>query len=428
MKNKSYLTNFLQMLIILLAGILLGTILLLLVYCLPTGIMRENISRNLDRFYTESDYHDLGAMIGGSVLDNYTDSLMLNTAIYEDGSSVLHNAMTNPHAVYGNATSRSEELLKSVLGIDTSYRGRDNYSRYWHGYLVILKPLLLFFSPAEIRLINLWVQLGLLFFVMIGLYKAGGYRLALPYLLAVAVLNPVSTALSMQYSSCFYITLLGTLYLLHMKKTGKESLTTLFLLLGMATAFFDLLTYPLVSLGINLIICLVLSSETLKENLKRISLYSIIWFLGYGGLWAGKWMIASLLGGENVIADAMNSVLYRIAGNSAEETGVASDGLFSVLWRNTTISWSVPMQLLLVGLAIFFIVRILLKKEKCSFLLPKQNVLSVLIMALYPILWYIVLQNHSFIHFWMTYRELAITAFALAVLLSHLQWNKILNN
>ena len=32
--------------------------------------------------------------------------------------------------------------------------------------------------------------------------------------------------------------------------------------------------------------------------------------------------------------------------------------------------------------------------------------------ALWPVVWYCVLQNHSRLHFWMTYKQLSVTVFA----------------
>lgn len=38
--------------------------------------------------------------------------------------------------------------------------------------------------------------------------------------------------------------------------------------------------------------------------------------------------------------------------------------------------------------------------------------------ACYPFFWYIVFRNHSYIHYWFTYREIGISIFAIGCLLS----------
>ena len=40
------------------------------------------------------------------------------------------------------------------------------------------------------------------------------------------------------------------------------------------------------------------------------------------------------------------------------------------------------------------------------------DILPILVISIYPILWYIVLANHSYMHFWFTYRSLGVTVFA----------------
>lgn len=38
--------------------------------------------------------------------------------------------------------------------------------------------------------------------------------------------------------------------------------------------------------------------------------------------------------------------------------------------------------------------------------------LALAAVALWPVVWYCVLQNHSRLHFWMTYKQLSVTVFA----------------
>ena len=43
--------------------------------------------------------------------------------------------------------------------------------------------------------------------------------------------------------------------------------------------------------------------------------------------------------------------------------------------------------------------------------------LPVAAVALYPFVWYLAVQNHSNIHYWMTYKLLSVTAFSLCAYL-----------
>lgn len=44
-----------------------------------------------------------------------------------------------------------------------------------------------------------------------------------------------------------------------------------------------------------------------------------------------------------------------------------------------------------------------------------NNIIPYAIMACYPIAWYVLIQNHSYIHYWFAYRELAISVFAVSL-------------
>lgn len=73
-----------------------------------------------------------------------------------------------------------------------------------------------------------------------------------------------------------------------------------FLIIGMLTSFFDFLTYPLFTLGMPLILISVLGTFSSVQKLCDIVKNSIFWGIGYGGMWCGKWMVGSILTGDNL--------------------------------------------------------------------------------------------------------------------------------
>lgn len=79
----------------------------------------------------------------------------------------------------------------------------DTYSRYWHGYLVPLKSLLLILNTAEIRFLNLVFQLVLVGMNCALIAKKNKPKMALAFLSPYVLLNPIATPLSFQYNSVF---------------------------------------------------------------------------------------------------------------------------------------------------------------------------------------------------------------------------------
>ncbi len=67
-----------------------------------------------------------------------------------------------------------------------------------------------------------------------------------------------------------------------------------FFVVGMVENFFDFLTYPIITLGIPLIVLLWLKirdeSADLKENMIFTVKSSVSWGLGYALTWIAKWV------------------------------------------------------------------------------------------------------------------------------------------
>lgn len=88
-----------------------------------------------------------------------------------------------------------------------------HYPRYWHGYLAILKPLLIFFNVADLHLIYFFVQSVLLLLIIIGLIKRNQTSLAVCWGIGVLIINPMVTALNFQNASIFFTILLSIFFL-----------------------------------------------------------------------------------------------------------------------------------------------------------------------------------------------------------------------
>ena len=416
MKRKAVLNNALYIILCIVASVVVGTILMILVYCLSTDKIRANVLHSVYIYSAENDFYDWATGKAGTRLDNFSDALMMNEASYEGTGNVIKDAMNNAYISYPGKSQTAALLLSAVLG-DTDGNVVINYSRYWHGYLVWLKPMMQFATKADIRMLSMYIQITLLILVIIELYKKDKYRLVIPFLLAILCINPVSMALCMQLGHVYYITLIGALVLLKKKLYDTDKYWHVFLWIGISTAFLDLTTSPLVGLGINLVLLLVLKDMTWKKNLVRIVSSSFSWGIGYVGMWGGKWIVGSLLTGENVLKDAIETVLYRAAGDSMEEAQIDSSSAFDVIMYNVDQVLNTPVVWIAAVVLLGFVVLIIMGKAKVK--VNRDKLVALAIVAVYPIAWYCIFRNHSAIHSWMTYRNLAITVLALALMLSY---------
>lgn len=145
--------------------------------------------------------------------------------------------------------------------------------------------------------------------------------------IGVLLLNPMVTALNFQNASIYLILLLSLLFLVCTKKFDKDYLVNnqcfaFFQIIGIAVAYFDFLTYPIVALGVPLLFLLYFS-DTLdaKKRVIYVILHSVMFFAGYLGMYFCKWGLATLLTDVNVFKDAYEEFMILLNANSVEGGG-----------------------------------------------------------------------------------------------------------
>ncbi|HBA70361.1 MAG TPA: hypothetical protein DCZ40_13535 [Lachnospiraceae bacterium] len=396
------------------AGIVIGVLMLIAVYALPIGRMKENVARSSEVFNYERMYPQIIFGYKYMQLDNYTDSLMLGEAIYEGTENILDKAMSN----YRIASDElPQDMTVTNYANDAPYDFYPvSYERYWHGYLVPLKLLLLFFDYPDIRVLNFLLQNFLLYIVLRKFHKNNLGQYMPAFLMAVFVLNPLTAALSLQFSSVYYIILFSVIYLLHLeeKKEASERKTdNLFFTVGILTSYFDFLTYPLAAFGVLAVTYLNLNREKIGiANAKDILKKLILWIGGYGGMWCGKWLAGSLLTQKNMFASAINQAILRASSIDDEVRGGVEFSRLYAVFKNIGVFLKWPFFILfLIGIGYW-----LFQLRKITFRILQQEISVIIIyfaIALLPAGWIFVVANHSYIHYWFTSKEFCIAAFSL---------------
>lgn len=380
-----------------------GYILLAVAYCLPTEPMARNLAASSAIFENEgTSARTMNA--DNSMLDNFTDALMLLTAAHPSGENPFIGAVNNER--YEAEEGNTVEALVSIYGEgDTDYESIA-YGRYWHGYLIFLKPLLTVLNYGRIRSVLMFVQLALFGALLIRFTRRKS-GLILPLFAAYLFMNPSAMMLSIQYNTVLCLTFTAMLLILRFEERWKGDLykwSLFFMIVGAATAYFDLLTYPLVALGMPLALWMAFNfSEKIVENLKNIFRLSLFWGIGYGGLWSFKWILGSLMTGESMIGDALGQIAER-TGSSVSDAVVS---YFDVLYEQLHSSFQITWVVILLAAATVFLYRLIKGKKVNWNLLLTMGVIGAM-----PLIWYFLLKNHSYIHHWFTFRELAISIFA----------------
>jgi len=410
--------NIITGLLILAASVLCGFILIVAVYSIPVSRIREHVEQSSVIFDEEGLVSSYIPWLTSTRRDNYTDSIMLSMAAHSGSGSVLDNAMESRY-IYVEDSDLYDKDGYLLHMLDASEDGSSvevEYSRYWHGYLVFVKPLLLLMNYGGIRIVNAIVQVIMLGFVLLRMvHHPKAKKMVIPLLIAVFAINPVSTVINMQYACIYNITMLSLLLMFNTKFFDENNYWKAFLVIGISVAYFDFLTYPLVSLGFPLVMMLVIREDTSTGNLKTAAVSCVNWGLGYALMWASKWVLCYVITGRNTITDALGQIKERTVTNAYAETGISSDNIIDVIGYNIEAFRDWLSFAVFAGAIVAFILYIVIGKKK--FKTDESSLIPLLLIAMIPFVWYAVLSNHSAIHFWMTYRNLTVTIMAVAAIL-----------
>ena len=421
-----------RMLTALLGAVLIGTMMMILVYMLPVDRMRNNLKSVIGYLMKEGIRPSWAAFehkrspkeLSGVNLserlsklrpftkaDNFTDAIMFSKAIYE-GINPIRDAMLNPSLKYEIGTKLSDPVanLNEILKDENPEQPQTTiYARYWHGYLVYMKPLLMIIGVSGMRMLNLLLQLIMFTLIVIKISQIIGGAYSLAFALSILIIDPISTVVNFQYAHVYYVILSSMIIMLYWNKTLKEKGTynLLFMFSGVFTAYFDLLTYPFASLGMPAVLYLLINNEMkLAAKIKGLIFSGLSWGLGYAGMWSGKWLVSWLLTGYNTFADAFRAATVRTVSNIR---GVSLHWILSNLIANKVFIAAVIL-ILLIMVSVILVVCISVRKKKTSI----SEVLPLCLVSLYPFVWYAVLKQHSIEHHWMTHKLLCVSVFALS--------------
>lgn len=395
MKSKYFAINKYLLIFISLIGFY--TVSLAIVYIIPNDMIQVNYEDSMTYIQGEGDYPV--QPFGGTTaarLDNFTDRVMLEGTIKDD----------------------------EVNFLKASHNIRE-YPRYWHGYQLVLRPLLMIMNYTNIRYINMFFILLLLTLVFSDIKKRLGVLYSSSFLLSMTMIYVAILPYSMQFTTSFSVTMfamLGVGQLVQQKKAANLNL--LFFITGSFVNFVDFLTYPLITLGFPLIYAILLKNEsdkevTCKENFLFVIFSSISWGIAYALTWISKWIISSLVLAENVLKNAVEQAAFRTGGS----TEVVEVSAFRAIKDNVNLMFDGPNFKLLIFLLILWIIVWLFFGKSVE---VAKKYLPIVLLAIYPYVWYVVLANHSIFHSWFTYRNQAITVFALlSFLLSLIDFSKM---
>ena len=332
-------------------------------------------------------------------MDNFTDALIMNQMYNIDRKHPIESAMKMIRSSEkGRDWDQPGLLLRKVNG---EILEEQHYARYWHGSTFLFRPWFLLMDFTALKHILFIISSLLIVILLCVYYPKAGLMKTITLAMGFLVTYGFVTQFSMQFFPVLAITLIGCIIIVNHKESTNFGL--LFFIIGSLTCYLDLLTTPLLTLGIPLAVMLSLKHNdefNLKDNLIEISKLVLLWGLGFALTFGTKWALASLILGQNIFADAYEVSLYRM---EAEDF---------TRWEALTKNFSM-LNLWIIGIAaVVMLLFTLSKRQKINY----KRVLLFLLIGLMPYVWYLLLANHSYLHWWFTYRLQAITVVCLLLM------------
>ncbi len=408
----------------------------------PSDIIEENVKSSSNILLEEGNVHKI-SKFSSVTNNNYTDAIIINEAYSIDNTDPIYSYM----AMRKNyKKGKTIQVLTDTLGELASINVDENggltintvdyynpvgelhdfldekieisitYGRYWHGYMPIYRILLIFFDIMGIRTFLLILFVLMFIYLIYLLKKQLGILIALIFGYALIVQGYFFVSYSLESSPVFIVMMISCIILL--KRIDKiKNLYMYFFVIGCITNFVDFLTVPLITLAMPLCIYLLKMQKQKKDykTLIKITLKSsIIWFIGYILTWASKWIIYDVLYHQGLIKSAIAQVFYRTERYNPNSGLELLEELKIFLLDNiqSIIVFGIVMQLII----LIKINTITVKAKPFSQYIKEIG--PFLLIAIMPLIWYIVLANHTILHPRFVYRHMLIFACAILICIS----------
>ena len=417
---------------------------------IPSGMLENNVRESSETLVQEGEKVTFDLKYKEENIFTFTDALMINTAYSIDNNHPIESFILARKNYIPGQTTEFYPDGQYNLGANENYISKENgdlyqtkelyglmhgdniqdsyeYARYWHGYLSILRPLLLLFNYSGIRIVLAIITLISIVTLITLLCKKISITSGVIYGIGLLAISIFIVTKSINEILIFIVAFISSIILL-LKKNPEKNIGIFFFVVGSVSNFIDLLTAPLVTLGITAITYfLLIQRNESKVNIKRYILdflkICISWALGYGITWLSKWVITEIFFGRPIISQAIEQAVFR--SNGPQINGMNIFSLSNVFIRNMEYLSSPVAITILIAAVIYIIVMMIINlNKKIDFKENLKKCLPYILIFFLPVIWYMVLKQHSYTHVNFTYRILVISIISLLIIASKILVSK----
>lgn len=389
-------------------------------------IPRSAIQKNMEKSAEYYDEHILFDHVNNHVFvsrqDNYADCILTNIIYNINDKDLLKSVVSAKY--YENEDGITNESFSYAVKNDVE--PNVDYSRYWHGSMVILRPLFVLFDISGVRM-----TLGIIILIFTILFeilmiKNKYYVFAVSYLIGLFATAMWMTAFCVEYATTILVLAVELPIVFLMLEKKDANLYKILLCAGVVTAFVDFLTTETLTFTMPFLLYVIYKEKNglLKSFKEEISIFikaGLSWVSGYALMQLAKWMLAMAVLGPGAFVDALKQAGLRMNGLSTMGNVQGAqkvsfyEQITGAIWRNVgnllpfkdTMKQSSVMAfitlIIVLTISIWYLFRT--KNDNCMFIM-------LLILMAIPFVRFVALNNHSYIHFFFTYRALLVSVTA----------------
>ena len=401
-KNNYYLKRYTFTFIIV---ILLMIVFLLMEKSIPNEKSRRNILKS-EKYYHEYFDHQFSNI---NIIKNKHETVDVTADLYHLSMIYLED---NKHLWKSFIEMNKDSEISQKMIRKESFRSikiDSDYSRYWNGQLIILKPLLSFFTMSTIYNIYL-VIFTIIFSILLFMIFKHSKLLAIIFTISFMIINAFFVTTCDNLMHDIMISMIASIILIKMYEFKNKNIDLLFLIVGMLTVYFDHITCETLTLTLPLFIYVYLNmNDSKKVKSKSTIKFIMLWLLGYCFTFGFKWLLVIIHYHGGFIDKVLNPMAIRIM--------YENENIFIVFFNTLKElpNYLYPFGFLTIKMIVLFISILLLiyliVKDKKN----KHYYLWLFLIATVPLIRYFVLSSHSNYHNYFTYR--AFLPFIMMILL-----------
>ncbi len=410
-----------------LAFVLTSSVLMMLlvtVSVIPRKAIEQSVLESAEYMVEDNDFFCAIPGICSTQIDRYADAILLSIAWYIDEKAPVPSMM---RANYYR--DRNKNMTQNLYdAITENLPANIQYLRYWHGSLIFVRPMLMFWNIRQIYIFH-GIFMAVLFLALVAYLLHNKLKAeACALFVAMVMTNAVFTPFCLEYTWMYLVMLISALSVvrLALNKPDREW-GFIFLIIGMITVFLDFFTTETLTLLIPLLLIMrIRQRKGLESSWTFIIKNSFVWGAGYVCMWAWKWITASMFFGQNVMPYVQNSIEVHLGGTeSISGTELVIEGLKRNICNLFPFAFGKTGVIITIVLLLTFLALFTMRRVKLRSTVNRRIIVMYMAIGLVPYLRYFVIRHHSWYHHFFTYRTQATTIMALCIISVELfHWNR----